>query len=269
MKRYVLLIKCAFLLLHTEGGIAQGFFEKKDMQPPAPDSLYFGEIDTTENDFIIPKAQKESPYTAAQQEYLSQPLESKSIDKNRWEQAKSGIDYSNDKIEKQQQKANTSFNPMWGVLIEFLKWFFIIGAIVLLAYLILRFVGEGNIFGNKKRRIADPSVQIDLEHIEDNLETAELDPLINKAIADKKFTLAIRLYYLAILKELHIKGDIDWKKDKTNRIYVREMKENAFFDPFRNTTTVFERIWYGSQNLNEKGFTLIQPDFQNLLKRLR
>ena len=166
-------------------------------------------------------------------------------------------------------KANTSVNPMWGVVFEFLKWFFIIGAVVLVAYLILRFVGEGNIFGTKKRRISDPSVKIDLEHIEENLDTAELDPLIRQAIADKNYTLAVRLYYLAILKELHIKGDIAWKKDKTNRTYLREMRENPFFEPFRNATSIFERVWYGSQSVDERNFTMIQPDFQNLLKSLR
>ncbi len=257
-------------LLYTEGGYAQGLFEKKDIQPSSPpDSLVFDDSDMLENVLTLPQERRESPYATAQHEYLSQPLESKSIDKNRWEQAKSGINYSNDKVEKQKKQTNTAFNPMWGVLFEFLKWFFIIGAIALLAYLIIRFVGEGNIFGPKKRRITDPSVQIDLEHIEENLEKAELDPLINQAIADKNYTLAIRLYYLAILKELHTKGDIAWKKDKTNRIYVREMREHRFSESFRSTTTVFERVWYGSQIIDENRFTLIQPDFQNLLKSLR
>jgi hypothetical protein len=270
MKQLFFIFFLASNLLFTEGGYAQGVFEKNDIQPPSlPDSLVFDEVDTLENAITLPQERKESPYAAAQQEYFSQPMESKSIDKTRWEQAKSGINYSNDKIEKQKKQTNTGFNPMWGVLFAFLKWFFIIGAIVLLAYLIIRFVGEGNIFSVKKRRIADPSVQIDLEHIEENLEIAELDPLINQAISDKNYTLAIRLYYLAILKELHIKGDITWKKDKTNRIYVREMREHRFFEPFRTTTTVFERVWYGSQMINEKRFVLMQPDFQNLLKNLR
>ena len=123
MKQHFYLLFCTFLLLHTEGGIAQGFFEKKDIQPSSPDSLFFVETDSLEDAVIIPNKHRASPYTAAQQEYLSQPLESKSIDKNRWEQAKSGIDYSNDKVEKQKQTANTGFNPMWGVLIVFLKWF--------------------------------------------------------------------------------------------------------------------------------------------------
>ncbi len=260
----------ASTLLFTEGGYAQGLFKKKDIQPTLEDSLVFNETDTLENAITLPQERRESPYAAAQQKYLSQPLESKNIDKNRWEQAKSGINYSSEKVEKQKKEIKTGgFNPMWGVLFEFLKWFFIIGAIALLAYLIIRFVGEGNIFGTKKRRIADTSVKIDLEHIEENLEIAELDPLINQAIADENYTLAIRLYYLAILKELHIKGDIAWKKDKTNRIYVREMREHRFFEPFRTTTTVFERVWYGSQTIDENRFTLVQPDFQNLLKSLK
>ncbi len=270
MKHLFFILFMASTLLYTEGVIAQGFFEKKDIQPSVEDSLDFNEMDTLENTITLLPKPKESPYAAAQQQYLSQPLESKSIDKTRWEQAKSGINYSSDKFEKQKKETNASgFNPMWGVLFEFLKWFFIIGAIALLAYLTIRFVGEGNIFGTKKRRIADPSVQIDLEHIEENLETAELDPLIHKAIADKNYSLAIRLYYLAILKELHLKGDIAWKKDKTNRMYVREMSQHRFFEPFRRTTTIFERVWYGSQMIDENRFILIQPDLQNLLKSLR
>lgn len=270
MKQLFFILFMVSALLYTEGGYAQGLFEKKDIQPTESDSFIYDETDTLENVLTLPQGRKESPYAAAQQEYLSQPMESKSIDKNRWEQAKSGINYNSDKVEKQKKQTNTStFNPMWGLIFEFLKWFFIIGAIVLLAYLVIRFVGEGNIFGTKKRRIADPSVKIDLEHIEENLEVAELDPLINQAIADKNYTLAIRLYYLAILKELHLKGDIAWKKDKTNRIYVREMREHGFFEPFRTATTVFERVWYGSQTIDVQRFTLIQPDFQNLLKSLR
>ncbi len=270
MQRLVSIFFCTYLLLPTEGGYAQDFYDKQNIQPNVTDSIFYEATDSLINTITIPKEHRKSPFAAAQQEYLQQPLESKNFDKNRWEQAKLGIDYSSDKIEKRKKETSPrGFNPMWGVLIVFLKWFFIIGAIVLLAYLILRFVGEGNIFGTKKRRIIDPSVQIDLEHIEEHLETAELDPLIQKAISEKNYTLAIRLYYLAILKELHLKGDIEWKKDKTNRMYVREMREHRFFEPFRDTTSIFERVWYGSQTIGEKQFGIIQPNFQSLLKSIQ
>jgi hypothetical protein len=269
MKKLIYILLFAYTLFYTEGAVyAQDFFDKKDIQPIMPDSTMYDENDTIEDEERVPPKQRIKLYANAEKQYLSQPLETQKVGQKNWEQAKAGIDYSKDKFEKRKE-SNASFNPIWITLFEILKWLFIIGAIVLLAYLILRFVGEGNIFGTRKRRISDPSVQIDLEHIEENLDTAELDPLIKKAIGDKNYTLAVRLYYLAILKELHIKGDIAWKKDKTNRVYLREMREHTFFEPFRNTTTVFERVWYGSQTIDEQKFDLIQPDFQSLLKSLR
>jgi hypothetical protein len=259
-------------VLYTEGVFAQGSFDKKDYQPIIPeDSLEISDLnDTSEYAPISPISPKKrsNPYEAAEKKYLAEPIETAKVSPSNWEKAKAGIDYSSDKLNKPKED-NTSFNANWMVVFELLKWFFIIGAVVLLAYLILRFVGEGNIFGTKKRRISDPSVEIDLTEIEENLDTADLDPLIRKAIADGNYTLAVRLYYLAILKELHLKGDIDWKKDKTNRIYLREMRENRFFEPFRNTTSVFERVWYGNQTIDENKFEVIQPDFQSLLKSLR
>jgi Domain of unknown function (DUF4129) len=288
----------ASTLFYTEGSLAQGVFDPKDIKPPVSiaDSLDENDddvIERDENDDFVPQRRRVSPYSEAQKQYLAQPLESKNIQKSNWERAKEGLDYSTDKMKKNKKKdkdkdeengygqggqrqsnreeegRSIALSSMWLGLFGILKWVLIIGAIVLLAYLILRFVGEGNIFGSRKRSISDPSVQIDLEHIEENLETAELDPLIRKAIADKNYTLAVRLYYLAILKELHLKGAIDWKKDKTNRTYVREMRESPFFEPFRNTTAVFERVWYGSQTIDERGFELVQPDFQSLLKRIQ
>ena len=113
------------------------------------------------------------------------------------------------------------------------------------------------------------SEEIDLNNIEDNLETAELDPIIKKAIAAKNFPLAIRLYYLAILKELTLAGAITWKKDKTNRIYAQEMQPHRLMEDFRHVTSIFERVWYGDSVLGESAFESIQPSFQNLLNETR
>ena len=271
MKQQITLLFFAFLLLYTEGSLAQGVLTPKDMQPSISDSIeqYIAD-DSIENMPIVPRKNYVNPYADAQKKYLSEPIDAQKIDNDRWEKAKAGIDYSGDQMKKEKQASGSSLNPKWIIgLFEFFKWFFIVGAIVLLAYLILRFVGEGNIFGPRKRSISDPSVQIDLERIEENLETADIDPLILRAIADKNYSLAVRLYYLAILKELHLKGDIAWKKDKTNRAYVREMREHRFFEPFRKTTTVFERVWYGSQTIDERTFEVVQPDFQSLLKSMK
>jgi hypothetical protein len=77
------------------------------------------------------------------------------------------------------------------------------------------------------------------------------------------------LYYLAIVKELSSANAIEWKKDKTNMAYIREMRKNVLFEPFKHTTSVFERVWYGDSVLQESDFNMIQPVFQDLLNQTR
>jgi lipopolysaccharide export system permease protein len=212
-----------------------------------------------------------SPYAEAQKQYLNEQIDSRTVAKDDWQKAIQGIDYQKD-VEKEQQRKTTPTNPNDGkiflILISILKWVFIIGAALLLAYLIYRFVGEGNIFLGSGRRIASVE-DIDLEDIEENLEQAELNPLIKKAIEARNFPLATRLYYLAILKELTLKGAIAWKRDKTNRTYVSEMRSHNLFESFRSVTGIFERVWYGDTALDAIGFEQIQPSFQHLLSQTR
>ena len=210
-----------------------------------------------------------SPYAASQKKYLSEPIEQRDFEKKTWLKATEGMNFSKDMIEKPTPTQNNTDYSWIAALIPLLKWFFIIGGVLLLAFLIYKFIGEGNVFSGKNRKLGATSTQIDLDNIEENLETAELDPFILKAIAAKNYPLAIRLYYLAILKELTLTGAIVWKKDKTNRIYLKEMQSHALFTDFRSVTTIFERVWYGSSTLEEAGFLSIQTDFKDLLTATR
>jgi hypothetical protein len=226
---------------------------------------------SVENDTTYDSRPRVSPYLAAQEKYNKEAIDRRDIDGGKWRKATEGIDYSEDKIEKRtrQGRSGDGVGALAGGLLVFLKWFFIIGGVVLVAFLLYRFIGEGNIFNARSRKLGLTSEEIDLNNIEENLETAELDPIIKKAIAAKNFPLAIRLYYLAILKELTLAGAIVWKKDKTNRIYVREMQPHPLMETFRTVTAIFERVWYGDTPLDETGFQSIQPSFQNLLNETR
>jgi hypothetical protein len=264
MRHKYLLIVLIFTL-HTEG--------VKSQTPEIPiDSAYTEQnLDSLENqdeDFV--PAPKKSQFENALQKYRQEAIPPKNFDETAWEKAKEGLDYTvehKDEIKAKQIKTpNTGFII---ALIWFLKWLFIVGALGVLVYLTAHFISEGNVFGRKSRRLADPSVEIDLEHIEENLQESEFDPLIRRAIAAKQFPLAIRLYYLASIKELSLTGKIQWKKDKTNREYVREMRPHRLFEPFKSITTIFEKVWYGDSVLDEAGFTMIQPAFQDLLTQSR
>ena len=269
MKYIVFLL---FLCLYTEGSLSA--------QKPTILDKEFTVDSTALNDVIensdtaTDNRPRVSPYAAAQAKYNQETIDRRDIDAEKWRKATAGIDYSDDKAEEEKQRRRRNNGgdgtaALAGAFLLFLKWFFILGGIALVAFLIYRFVGEGNIFGSGSRKIGVDSEEIDLNNIEENLEIAELDQIIKKAIAAKNFPLAIRLYYLAILKELTLAGAIKWKKDKTNRIYVQEMQPHPLMETFRHVTTIFERVWYGDTALDEAGFEQIQPSFQNLLKETR
>lgn len=266
-------IICLIFSFYTEG-----VSQKKDEIPFAVDSVIENSVELAEEDTasIQLNAQQaeaiEKMFRENQQKYESEDLKQRNFEKNDWQKATAGLDYTVDKKPQEQEKSyqGPSISPILGrVLVEFFKWFFIIGAILILALLIYRFVGEGNIFGKQSKRIYAPSVAIDLEKIEENLHDAELDPLIRQAINQKQYALAIRLYYLAIVKELSISNVIQWKKDKTNREYLREMRQSTLFEPFKSTTSIFEKVWYGDSALQESDFNILQPAFQDLLNRVR
>jgi hypothetical protein len=275
MKYLVFLL---ILCFYTEGSLLAQVPTVLDSELTI-DSTAVEENAIEEEESSLPRRPRVSPYAAAQEKYNQEAINQRDIDAEKWRKATAGIDYSDDKMKKPEPEKPTSSRSsgssgagvaiLAGALLMFLKWFFIIGGIALIAFLIYRFIGEGNVFGTKSRKIAVNSDEIDLENIEENLEKAELDPIISKAIATKNFPLAIRLYYLAILKELTLAGAIKWKKDKTNRIYVQEMQPHPLMENFRQVTTIFERVWYGDTPLDEAGFEQIQPSFQGLLKDTR
>jgi Domain of unknown function (DUF4129) len=262
-----------FLCFYTEGGLlAQNqpppvFDENFKADSATIKSLMEEEVEDTAGDY----RPRVSPYAAAQEKYNQETINQRNVDAEKWRKATAGIDYSDDKIEKQPLKSrdNSGTMALAGLFLELLKWFFIIGGTALLAFLIYRFIGEGNVFGMRSRKIAINSEEIDLDKIEENLEKVELDPIIKKAIAAKNFPLAIRLYYLAILKELTLAGAIIWKKDKTNRIYVQEMQPHPLMEKFRQVTGMFERVWYGDTALDETGFEEVRQPFENLLNETR
>lgn len=211
--------------------------------------------------------------------YQSESIQEKPFDKNAWKKASAGLDYSTEKKEEDvnekedkkgiNNRSNYKTPQLSGAFVEVMKWIFILGAVAIIVILILRFVGEGNVFGRTSKRIYAPSVEIDLQKIEENLHESELDPLIRQAIQQKQYALAIRLYYLAIVKELSLSKAIQWKKDKTNRAYLKEMRPHSLFEPFKHSTAIFEKVWYGDSPIEESDFNLLQPVFQDLLKKVR
>ena len=146
------------------------------------------------------------------------------------------------------------------ILIEALPYI----AVLIFTYLIFRFlIGVDLIrLGRKKQVTKSKVINLNDEEI---IKEADLDSLINEAVNEKDYRLAIRYYYLKTLKELMNHQLIEWHPDKTNRDYVNELKINKLKDIFKHLTFIYDYVWYGKFVPAEEDFVTIKNDFNKFV----
>ena len=106
------------------------------------------------------------------------------------------------------------------------------------------------------------SDSLDYETLTENIHQINFNAAVDEAVANRNFRLAVRLLYLQTLKRLTDGGYIDYKPDKTNRQYVRELSNSPIQTPFEQLTRQFEFVWYGDFPIDEAQFTQIRQQFQ-------
>lgn len=212
--------------------------------------------------------------------YQRRGLNERPFDKEKWEEVTEGLDYSESKKEVKKKKTVKTNEGEEGADYEpttrdpfsleggsgIMKFLIILLAVVVIVLLLRGLLANDLKIRNKKVKKGE---EISIEKIEEDIENADLEHLIQKALENKQYALAVRLYYLAGLKELALKKDIRWKKDKTNLDYLREMRSSDRFADFRTLTRVFERVWYGDRQLDKEGFGQLEPQFQRFIKQLK
>lgn len=103
------------------------------------------------------------------------------------------------------------------------------------------------------------------EHLINN---EDLQQLVQKALGDKNYRLAIRYYYLFLLKLMSEKELITWELQKTNDDYIREIKKTELQQPFINITRLYDYIWYGDFPIDESKYYKAVSAFSTLQKLL-
>ena len=204
-----------------------------------------------------------SQYASPQDDYLRQSVQRKEFDQKKWKSLKEGIDYSNKNKQKKKKEKQTQAPSGGFGLGQFAKFLIIATGIGLLVLLIVKMASGNDLFARRNRKLKSGVADINLEQIEENLEEAELEDPIRQAAAAGNFALAVRLYYLSILKELSLKKRIRWKRDKTNGEYLRELAGSPLFSPVQEATLIFERVWYGQAELGREDFLQLESTFKN------
>lgn len=207
--------------------------------------------------------------------YLESSVEGKEqFSEENIKKSRGKIDYSEDHLKKKKEKKketkNRNIDPGLGSAVGgIVKFIFIALLIGILAAIIVNMLGGGNLFKPSSKKIKGSVSELDFDELEDNLQESELEKILKEAISKKEYKVAVRLYFLMIIRDLSEKKFIKWKKDKTNREYVRETGSLPFNFKFQEATNVFERIWYGEFNIESQDFANIQPKFQSLLQDIK
>jgi hypothetical protein len=144
---------------------------------------------------------------------------------------------------------------------------YVLAVLALIVLLVVLFYRAGKSSYNKK---IEKATVFSTEIINaDNLSNLKVDDLLSDALDAADFRLAIRLLYLNSLKLLMEKGFIRPSPEKTNYDYVRELNNNIYQSDFKNTTRIFEIVWYGNSNINNSSFQNIKNKFADFQDKIR
>ncbi len=142
---------------------------------------------------------------------------------------------------------------------------YLIAAIVL--FLLLKFflkVDMNSIISGK----TDKAV-VSLTDEEELIKNEDLTKLIQKAIEQKNYRLAIRYYYLLALQKLSKHEFIEWQQEKTNEDYIKEIKQELLKSKFASSTYLYDFVWYGNFDINELEFVKVEAEFNELNKLIK
>ncbi len=156
------------------------------------------------------------------------------------------------------ESGNNVFNTSF---VRTLFWILAIFFIVVILYKL--FLTE-SIFKKTPRRLNVPARQQE----EIIMSPSAYERMINDAVINKDFRLAIRYLYLQTLQMLSLAGLIQLSPDKTNYEYVKELSGKIHQNEFASLTLNYEYVWYGEFNIDQGIFNRLQRDFKQYHQKL-
>lgn len=204
--------------------------------------------------------------TEIQRAYYNQTMQPRDFNRETWKKATEGLDYSDDQTKKSEvQKNDKEEQPAYKVSQQTLRLIAFAVLFCLLLLILLRAFGV-QLFVGKKRQQAEQTFST--ETIMENAPATAWDRRLQDAIEQSNYRLAVRIYYLMIIKELSAQQLIHWQKEKTNFDYVSELRNTSSYSGFREATLLFEQVWYGELNVSKPRFDELSILFKKLLTTL-
>src|SRR5690606_2691651 len=128
-------------------------------------------------------------------------------------------------------------------------------------YLLIRMFVRGG-FSSLFTKKAPSILEVAL--CERHIEAIDLDALLEGALRQGDYRLAVRYRFLMLLKQLSQREVIQWHFDKTNMDYLREIPPSPLRQEFQKATYLFDHIWYGQQPIDGPGYHQAEHRFDSL-----
>lgn len=242
-------------------------------QPDAVRDDSLQEIETAADTAFLSGAVAEEEYN--HEPYTAPPIEPIALREppaNVWAKAAEGMDYSEDvpkppKERKKREPNEPAPDFDWTGLTQGLGNFLQVLAVVF-ALCVIGYGIYWMMLAPRNRTISRDGTEITLANLDEYIHETDLERYLREALAASNWPLAVRLYFLQTIKQLSEKEAIVWSKDKTNRDYLREMRNHPLGALFRDVTRQYERVWYGNQSLAAEEFERMEPAFKALLGEL-
>jgi len=104
---------------------------------------------------------------------------------------------------------------------------------------------------------------------EEIIKSKNIHELIDQALLNKDFRLAVRYGFLLLLKRLSETEIIAYEFDKTNSDYQKEIKSDSILPLFKKVSTLYEYTWYGNFLVSETDYVKASKQFTALHSKIK
>lgn len=134
--------------------------------------------------------------------------------------------------------------------------------LAIVGYILYRILGSGEalLFAKRQKKVKQGAAT----HTPTFGET-DWEELLQKAVQANDVRLAVRYSYMLLLQLLQQRQMIDYRDDKTNYEYYRELERTPYKQPFKTISRQYEYAWYGNYALSVSAYN----DYITLFNEVR
>lgn len=112
------------------------------------------------------------------------------------------------------------------------------------------------------------SLETTVDAAEADLPDTPLAHLLEEALSQENYRMALRLHFLQILQALHRHQWIAWQPYTTNTTYLRQLRNAPFYEDVFTLTRWYETVWYGSQPLEREAYLRVVAPVASLMDQI-